>query len=98
MEFVTTQKFLEVCRRKGVVLDTNLLVLLIVGRTGLSEIKRNERTKKFSSEDYYIVSRLIEISKGRTVYSAPQAIPETMYLLGQDPRKTKGKVMIPQRY
>jgi hypothetical protein len=45
-------------RRKGILVDTNLLLLLIVGAT--PSIKNFKRTNMYDSSDYELLVRLID--------------------------------------
>jgi len=47
-------------RSKGVLIDTNLLVLLLVGTVNKQRIPKFKRTAAFEIEDYELLVRLIE--------------------------------------
>src|SRR4051794_28125217 len=54
-----TEALLQKHRAKGVLLDTNLLVLLLVGSVNKHRILNFKRTGNFSIEDYDLLARLI---------------------------------------
>lgn len=85
-EYCTTEEFFGVCQSRGVVLDTNLLVLYIVGCRNSKNISSHPRLKKFDEGDFALVRWIVERSKNKSIYLTPQTIPETMFLLGHDPR------------
>ncbi len=51
---------------KGIFIDANLLVLLVVGATDRALIAKHRRLKRFAVEDY---ERLIELSWSRWIWS-----------------------------
>lgn len=71
------------------VLDTNLLVLLIVGSTRRDLIGRHKRLKAFTVEDFDLLSRLIAVAP--QVIVTPNTLTETSNLIGQieDPARTQ---------
>jgi hypothetical protein len=51
---------IEKHRGKGVFVDANLLVLLLVGRVNPQRIRNFKRTQDFQLEDFYTLSRLVD--------------------------------------
>src|SRR5512140_1976280 len=51
---------IEKHKAKGVLVDTNLLVLLLVGAINKQRIPNFKRTETFSIEDYELLVRLID--------------------------------------
>lgn len=45
---------------KGVVIDSNLLILLLIGLFDVEEIEKNKRLNKFEKEDFYKLVSLID--------------------------------------
>lgn len=52
--------YLQKYRSKGVLIDTNLLLLLFVGKLSKSFIKKFKRTDKYTIEDYQILLRFVD--------------------------------------
>ncbi len=51
---------IEKHRGKGVFVDTNLLVLLLVGQVNERRLASFKRTQDFDIEDFYLLSRLVK--------------------------------------
>jgi len=71
---------------RGVFLDTNLLVLLVVGSVDRGQVERHRRTKRFTVEDY---DRLVRLLEGlEQVFVTPNTLTEASNLLERrgDPR------------
>ena len=71
---------------RGAFLDTNLLVLLIVGSVDRGQVERHRRTKRFTVEDY---DRLVGLVEGLDrVFVTPNTLTEASNLLERrgDPR------------
>jgi len=69
-----------------VFLDTNLLVLLVVGSVDRGQVERHRRTKRFTVEDY---DRLVRLLEGlEQVFVTPNTLTEASNLLERrgDPR------------
>ncbi|SRR5712692_10397115 len=47
-------------KNKGILVDTNVLLLYLVGKYDRSRIKKFDRTAKFSERDYEILSEILE--------------------------------------
>lgn len=65
----------------GVFVDTNLLVLLVAGRTDRRLIAKHKRLSEFTSDDYDQLTKLI-IDFG-TVFVTPNTLTEASNLLAQ---------------
>jgi predicted nucleic acid-binding protein len=77
---------------RSVVLDTNLLVLLVVGSTEPSLIQRHKRTKGFDDSDYRLLTEVLCAYDQLIV--TPHILAETSNLLAQAPDDaTRGNVM-----
>lgn len=64
-----------------VLVDTNLLLLLIVGRTDLSYLSAHKRTKGYDAGDVAVMERLIAGYDG--IVTTPHVLSETSNLLRQ---------------
>lgn len=65
---------------KSLIIDTNLLVLLVVGLTRPSLIERHKRTKQFAETDFALLVRLI--SNSSRIVVTPHTLAETSNLAG----------------
>lgn len=68
-------------RSKGILLDTNLLIALIVDSLGKGELERCSRTSQFSTKDVAELSRIVELFGWRC--TTPHVLAEASNLLGQ---------------
>ncbi len=66
---------------KSVVLDTNLLVLLVVGSLDRSLIARHKRTRKFTPEDFDTLTQILD--QYQQIVVTPNVVTETSNLLQQ---------------
>ena len=73
----------------GYFIDTNLLVLLVVGSVGRELIEKHRRLREYSAEDYEILIKLL--GRVERVYVTPNTLTETSNLLGQhrDPERSR---------
>lgn len=62
-------------RGRGVFIDTNLLVLLLVGLVNPSRIPKFKRTQDFSIEDFRVLSKLVEWF-GRPLVATPHVLSQ----------------------
>lgn len=69
-------------RPAGAFIDTNLLVLLVVGSVDRKAVAKHRRTQTFTAEDY---DRLLDAiaEMGRRVFVTPNTLTETSNLLKQ---------------
>ena len=65
----------------GYFIDTNLLVLLVVGSAGKELIEKHRRLRDYSAEDYEILIKLL--GRVEQVYVTPNTLTETSNLLAQ---------------
>ncbi|MGO8790527.1 MAG: PIN domain-containing protein [Terriglobia bacterium] len=77
-------------RTKGLLIDTNLLLLLFVGFHGRKGIQRFKRTIQFTPEDFDCLARVIRLFK--LVVTTPSVLTEVSNLLGQLPEGTRRPV------
>lgn len=66
---------------RAVTLDTNLLVLLVVGTLDRQLIPKHKRTRKFTPEDFDAL--LGELERYPRIVVTPNVVTETSNLLGQ---------------
>ena len=66
----------------GAFIDTNLLVLLVVGSEDRKSIERHRRTRTFTTDDYDCLLDMIE-ARGSRVFVTPNTLTETSNLLKQ---------------
>ncbi len=67
-------------RRSGVLLDTNLLILLLVGTFDPERISSFKRTNRYSSDDYQLLFLLLEPFEA--IVTTPNVLTETSNLSG----------------
>ena len=72
---------LEKHKRGGIVIDTNILLLLVVGAYNPNEITQFKRTQKFIPEDYFTLRKLLKLYA--TVLTTPNILTEVSNLAGQ---------------
>ena len=74
---------------KGIFIDANLLVLLVVGATDQALISKHRRLRRFMVEDY---ERLIElIRQAGQVFLTPNTLTEASNLLAQHPNPERSR-------
>ena len=66
---------------EGYFLDTNLLVLLVVGSESRELISKHRRLRDYYAEDYDILCEFLENAK--TLYVTPNTLTETSNLVRQ---------------
>lgn len=75
--------------RRGIFIDANLLVLLVVGATDQELIPKHRRLRRFMVEDY---ERLIElIRQAGQVFLTPNTLTEASNLLAQHPNPERSR-------
>ncbi len=67
-------QLIEKHRKRGVLVDTNLLVLLFVGRTNRIRINSFKRTQKYTCDDYDLLELLL--SKFSGLLTTPHVLTE----------------------
>ena len=75
--------------RAGVFIDSNLLVLLVVGSVDRRRITKNRRLQAYTADDYDILVELL--TPFDQVFVTPNTLTETSNLLGQhdDPERSR---------
>ena len=74
---------------KGIFIDANLLVLLVVGATDQALIAKHRRLRRFMVEDY---GRLLElIGRAGQVFLTPNTLTEASNLLAQHPNPDRSR-------
>ena len=84
---ITPDFFVDVCRRNGIVLDTNMLLLYFVGVATEGRLKSCPRIKEYTNDDFEYLAALVKESKGDKLMVSPHSVTEVLYLMGIDPRK-----------
>jgi hypothetical protein len=71
-----------------IILDSNLLLLLIVGSTHRSLISKHKRLRAYTEQDYDLLIRLL--SQAQNIIVTPNTLTETSNLLGyiEDPARS----------
>jgi hypothetical protein len=81
-------------RVSGVVIDTNLLLLWIIGHLDRAEISRFKRTRIFSPEDFDTLHGVL--SSFRRLIVTPHVLAETSNLLGNERGSATHEVLTSQ--
>ena len=71
----------ELNSSRGLLVDTNLLLLLVIGALSPEQIGNHKRTNKYSVEDYRLL--LAFVDRFRIVITTPNILTETSNLLGE---------------
>jgi len=79
-------------RRTGIVLDTNILLLLVVGEYDPDLIPRFKRTRQFAQEDFKTLVRLLAYFRVRL--TTPTILAEVNSLANQLAEPARGKCLI----
>ncbi len=94
--------FYEVCKRNGILLDTNMLILYIVGQNGEQAIERepllHSEKHSHSWNDYKVVKQLIDISATKQFFFTPFSTPEVSHLLDIEQNHQKYQNSKPHKY
>ncbi|HEY0514856.1 MAG TPA: PIN domain-containing protein [Thermoanaerobaculia bacterium] len=77
---------------KKLLVDTNILLLYIVGSLSPDHIARHKRTDTFTVEDYRLLDRLLRQFSGIVV--TPNILTEVSNLLGYTDAKTREKLLL----
>jgi len=72
----------ELARKSGLLLDTNLLVLLVIGQYDPKRINGHKRLQSYTSEDYYLLLGFMSLF--RTFATTPNILTEVSNLLEGD--------------
>ncbi len=79
-------------RERKLLVDTNILLLYVVGSLSLDRIARHKRTDTFTVEDYWLLCKLLDRFEGIVV--TPNILTEVSNLLGQTDEKIRGSLLI----
>ena len=66
-------------KSKGILLDTNLLTVLLVGSLGKGEVERFKRTRQFTTKDVVELQNIVKSFGG--IYTTPHVVAEVSNLL-----------------
>lgn len=72
------ERYLQTYRRKGIIVDTNLLLLLIVGKTAQGRVQKFKRTAMYSADDHRLLLRLLD--QFETLVATPHILAEVSNL------------------
>ena len=75
----------------GYFVDTNLLVLLVVGRVGRDLIAKHRRLRAYTAEDYDVLIDLI--GRVERVFVTPNTLTETSNLLSQHGEPERSRLL-----
>lgn len=78
-------------RTEGVIIDTNLLLLYVVGTQNPERIRRFPRTDTFTTDDFDLLDRLFGYFE--TVVTTSSILTEVSNLLGQLPKQPRRECM-----
>ena len=81
------EKLLAQYRTKGILIDTNLLLLYFVGSYDLERIGKFKRTITFTLEDFQLLAMIV--SYFETVVTTPNVLTEVSNLSNQLPQQVK---------
>ena len=73
------QKIFSRNRQRGIILDANLLLLIVVGDIGEDRIRSFKRTRKYEPEDYRLVKSIVSFFP--RVIVTPNVLTEVSNLL-----------------
>lgn len=79
-------------RGKGIIIDTNLLLLFVVGSYDQNRIATFKRTKKFGKDDYMLVKRFVDCFK--TIRTTPSILTEVSNHLNQLPEELQAEFYV----
>lgn len=87
--------FLRACTQYGLILDTNILVLYIVGTTDVSKISDTDVTENYTVDLYRHVKKLVEISRFKAPIITPHIVSEVAHMLKLDANRVKKGGAVP---
>lgn len=76
-------------RSKGLLIDSNLLLLYFVGQHDPTQIGAFKRTRAYTRDDYVILRRLLRLFTA--IVTTPNVLTEVSNLSGQMPEPVKGQ-------
>lgn len=77
--------------KKRLLIDTNILLLYVVGSLGLERISRHKRTAKFTIQDFRLLQEVLREFGG--IVATPNVLTEVSDLLGQTDKVTRAKLL-----
>ncbi|NEO58058.1 MAG: hypothetical protein F6K54_36400 [Okeania sp. SIO3B5] len=77
---IETQQLFKKYRSKGILVDTNILLLWFVGKVNEKRISQFNRTEKFLPEHYQLLDRLLKFAK---IVTTPNILTEINSLINQ---------------
>jgi len=78
-------------RHDKLLLDTNLLVLLVIGLTDPTQIERFKRTRAYTRADYELLRNFV--NGYRALVTTPNVLTETSNLAGQLAEPLRGRAL-----
>lgn len=87
--------FLRACTKYGLILDTNMLVLYIVGTTDITKIASTGVTERYTIDLYKHVKALVDRSRFRAPVITPHIVSEVAHLLKLDANRAKKGGAVP---
>ena len=75
--------------KKGILIDTNLLLLFLMGLVDAKQIEKFKRTSQFTIEDFFLIEKLLDLFQSRV--TTPNILTEVSNLGGQlsEPLKSR---------
>lgn len=74
---------------RALLLDTNLLLLFLVGSKDPGLVTSSRRLNAFEVDDYYLLGELIDANRFNQLVSTPHILTEASNLLGLENQMTK---------
>ena len=85
----------ELRSKEGLLIDTNLLILYVIGLIDVNRIEQNKRTRTYTKEDFYLLINFVSYFK--KVVTTTNILTETSNLLeGVEYQKTPVLSILPQ--
>jgi rRNA-processing protein FCF1 len=78
-------------KRRKLLVDTNILLLYIVGSLSPNQIARHKRTKTFTVEDYWLLDS--QLAKFGDIVVTPNVLTEVSNLLGYTDDRTRQELL-----
>lgn len=70
------RKYLSKFSPKGILIDTCVLILFLIGKLDPNFIEKNDRVSKYSINDFKLLEKIFFIFKDKKFYITPQVIAE----------------------
>lgn len=75
------ERFVSKYRKRGILVDTNLLLLYVVGAYDANHIERFKRTSTFTADDFDLLARLL--GNFEAIVTTPPILTEVSNFVGQ---------------